>query len=175
MTTNFEDRTSSIRGAGRAARNNTSKTGNKLGVSSEVVNLYSDGVRLSATIWRPDEPIEINQARQNRPAVLLCHGWGGIRDHLDATYAKKFAEAGFICLTFDYRSWGDSDGIILPSKGLPESYDSMTSGDDEINLHCRVLRKVVDPEWQLGDIQSCISYLEQLDGVDINKIGMFLK
>ena len=55
MSINFENRTAYLRNAGREFRNKTSNTGNELGVLSKVVNIYSDGVRLSATIWKREE------------------------------------------------------------------------------------------------------------------------
>ena len=66
MSIDFNQRTAYLREIGRAARKKSSIRGNKLGVLSNVVNIYSDGVRLSATIWRPD------RARVSaRPAILL--------------------------------------------------------------------------------------------------------
>ena len=91
MSIDFNQRTAYLREIGRAARKKSTISGNELGVLSEVVNIYSDGVRLSATIWRPDRA-----TASDRPAILLCHGWGGIRDHLDSDYAPKFAAEGFL-------------------------------------------------------------------------------
>ena len=54
MSIDFNQRTAYLREIGRAARKKSSIRGNELGVLSNVVNIYSDGVRLSATIWRPD-------------------------------------------------------------------------------------------------------------------------
>ena len=166
MSIDFNQRTAYLREIGRAARKKSTISGNELGVLSEVVNIYSDGVRLSATIWHPDRA-----TASDRPAILLCHGWGGIRDHLDSDYAPKFAAEGFICLTFDYRSWGDSDSIVLPNDGMPQAYDSMTVDNSIVNMNCKIMKKVIDPEWQLRDIQTCITYLRSVDGVDPTKIG----
>ncbi len=45
-----------------------------------------------------------------RPAVIMAHGFGAVKElRLDA-YAEKFAEAGFAVLVFDYRHFGDSEG-----------------------------------------------------------------
>ena len=42
----------------------------------------------------------------------------GLRSHLNNQYAPKFAEAGFVVLTFDYRGWGESDSrsSVTPSR-----------------------------------------------------------
>jgi len=45
-----------------------------------------------------------------RPALVMAHGLGGVRDmRLDA-YAGRFAAAGYACLVFDYRHFGASGG-----------------------------------------------------------------
>ena len=54
---------------------------------------------------------------------------------------------------------------------MPQTYDSMALDNSIVNMNCKVMKKVIDPEWQLRDIQSCISYLRSLDGVDPQKIG----
>ena len=174
MPINFGNRTAYLRNAGRESRNKTSSTGNELGILSKVVNIYSDGVRLSATIWKREENTEGSETLSKRPAILLCHGWGGIRDHLDSSYAPKFAAEGFICLTFDYRTWGDSDGIILPNDSIPQNFDNMENVRTVANVECLILKKVVDPDWQLQDIKSCLGFLRNVDGVDQDNIGMSL-
>ena len=172
MSNHFENRTAYLRKAGRETRDTTSQPGNELGVISKVLDIYSDGVRLSATIWEPDKKNKNSGKSTKFPAILLCHGWGGIRDHLDSSYAPKFAAEGFICLTFDYRTWGDSDGVLLPNNGMPEGHDTMVPGEARYTIDCTILKKVVDPEWQLQDIKSCISFLRSLKSVDEDKIGL---
>lgn len=47
---------------------------------------------------------------ERRPVVVLAHGLGGDRHmRLDA-FARRFAEAGYVALAFDYRHFGDSTG-----------------------------------------------------------------
>src|SRR4051812_48781381 len=81
----------------------------KEGVTHEIVDVYSDGTRMTGTVWRPKTWTQGTKL----PAILLCHGWGGKRGHLDYSYAPQFAKAGFVALTFDYRGWGDSDGVLV--------------------------------------------------------------
>ena len=172
MSKHFEQRTAYLRKAGRETRETTSDSGNNLGVVSKSLSIYSDGVRLSATIWQPDKKSEKKDTSTRFPAVLLCHGWGGIRDHLDSSYAPKFAAEGFVCLTFDYRTWGDSDGVLLPTKEMPTGHDNMVPGGTSCTMNCIILKKVVDPEWQLQDIKSCLTYLRSVEYVDQDRIGM---
>ncbi|MGV9712650.1 alpha/beta hydrolase [Gordonia sp. NPDC003424] len=44
------------------------------------------------------------------PIVVMAHGLGGVKEmRLDA-FAERFCDAGYACLVFDYRHFGDSDG-----------------------------------------------------------------
>ncbi len=44
------------------------------------------------------------------PVIVMAHGLGGVRGmRLDA-YAERFSAAGYACLVFDYRHFGDSGG-----------------------------------------------------------------
>jgi dienelactone hydrolase len=42
--------------------------------------------------------------------VVMAHGLGGLRSAGLEPYARRFAEAGFAVLLFDYRHFGASDG-----------------------------------------------------------------
>lgn len=44
------------------------------------------------------------------PVIVMAHGLGAVRTmRLDA-FAKRYCEAGYACLVFDYRHFGDSTG-----------------------------------------------------------------
>jgi dienelactone hydrolase len=45
-----------------------------------------------------------------RPCVVMAHGLGGTRDAGLEPYARRFQEAGYFVLLFDYRHFGASDG-----------------------------------------------------------------
>ena len=74
----FDARNAPLVKGGRKAREQTAQPGNAEGIVSQVVDIFSDGVRLSATLWRPEGGANSSP----RPAILLMHGWGGIRDHV---------------------------------------------------------------------------------------------
>src|SRR5215469_14137551 len=76
-------------------------------VNRKLVTIWSEGSRLAAVLLTPAA------TPAPRPAILLCHGWGGLKEHLISSYATPFAEAGFGCLAFDYRGWGESDGRLI--------------------------------------------------------------
>src|SRR5699024_11288989 len=40
---------------------------------------------------------------KKRPAIILCHGFCGIREILLPQFAEVFTQAGFVTITFDYR------------------------------------------------------------------------
>lgn len=69
------------------------------------VTIWREGTRMAGDLFVPDDLHE----GEKRPAILLCHGWAGPKSHLGATYAPYFCKGGFVCLTFDYRGWFESD------------------------------------------------------------------
>jgi pimeloyl-ACP methyl ester carboxylesterase len=62
----------------------------------------ASGERCRAWLYQP----EITSS----PVILMAHGLGATKDmRLDA-FAERFAAAGYSCLVFDYRHFGQSDG-----------------------------------------------------------------
>jgi uncharacterized protein len=124
--------------------------------------IWSEGLRLAATVVAP--------ARRNGllPAVLLCHGWGGVMLHLLDLYAGYFARAGYIVLAFDYRTWGESDG-----KPVPVAAEPMLTERGERTVRVRVMREVVDPVDHVTDARAALAYLVGEPGVDPGRIGLF--
>ena len=47
--------------------------------SSSPITIWSDGVRLAGDLWLPDGL----EKGEKRPAMLLAHGWGGTKAHLN--------------------------------------------------------------------------------------------
>jgi len=136
----------------------------KEGVLHSIVDIYSDGTRMTGTVWRA----KANEGKL-LPVILLCHGWGGKRGHLDYSYAPQFAKAGFCAVTFDYRGWGDSDGVLVAASGRQPKPDA----DGTVTIKARVVRKIVDPEWQVRDIDSALNFISAMEGVDVNRIGLW--
>ncbi|MCP5057977.1 MAG: alpha/beta fold hydrolase [bacterium] len=130
------------------------------------VTIWSQGTRIAAQVWRakgaqPD-------VTTKRPAILLAHGWGGLREHLDITYAPKFAAAGFVVLSFDYRGWGESEGRLIAVDELPEPDES-----GHVTVKTRVIREVVDPWDQLEDLRAALAVLKSEPDVDPKRIGIW--
>lgn len=137
---------------------------NAAGVESRAVNIWSDGTRMSGDLWLPAGFGD----GASRPAILLAHGWGGVRSHLNRTYAPKFANAGFVVLTFDYRGWEDSDSRLVINGEQPQP-----DGDGMLTVKARAIREVVDPYDQVRDITSALDFLVGEPGVDVNRIGIW--
>lgn len=81
-----------------------------------------------------------------RPAVVLGHGLGAVKEMgLDA-YARRFAQAGYVCLAFDYRHFGESGGEP---------------------------RQLLDPSRQLDDWAAALAYVRGLEEVDADRVAIF--
>ena len=134
------------------------------GIERRPVHIWSDGTRMAGDLWLPAGFGEGSDAS----AILLTHGWGGTRDHLNSTYAPKFADAGFVVLTFDYRGWADSHSrlVIIGEQPKPDA-------DGEVTVRARAIREVVDPQDQIRDIISALDYLSGEPGVDRHRIGIW--
>jgi uncharacterized protein len=116
------------------------------------VTIWSDGLPLAGDIWHSGTLRE----GENAPALLMVHGWGGLKSHLNASYAPRFAAAGFVVLTFDYRGWGESPGRLL------------RLADELVEV-----REVVDPIAFLEDIRNALALLIGERGVDAKRIGIW--
>ncbi|MBM0224629.1 CocE/NonD family hydrolase [Micromonospora sp. ATA51] len=67
---------------------------------------YSEGSRLKATIYYPDDLPEGGQ----HPALVINSGYQGFNDFYPKMFAGRMTERGFVCLGFDYRGMADSGG-----------------------------------------------------------------
>ncbi len=124
--------------------------------------VWSEGSRLAAVVLKP--PGAVAPA----PAVLLCHGWGGLKEHLVELYAREYVRAGLIAMAFDYRGWGGSDGKLIPAVGTPPLVEP-----GERTMAVCVVREVVDPREQVDDVRNCLAYLLSEEGVDPGRVGLF--
>ena len=80
------------------------------------------------------------------PAVVMAGGWCYVKELIQPQYASYFVEAGFAVLIFDYRRMG-------ASTGLP--------------------RQHINPYDQQEDYRAAVSYMESLDEVDSERIGIW--
>jgi dienelactone hydrolase len=95
--------------------------------------------RISAWLYRPT-------GNGDAPLLVMAHGLGAVRTmRLDA-YAERFSAAGYACLVFDYRNFGDSEGEP---------------------------RQLLDISMQLQDWTVAVAYAKTLAGIDHNRIGLW--
>lgn len=83
---------------------------------------------------------------ERRPAIVMAHGWGSVKEMFLDNHAKAFAKEGFIVLVFDYRGFGQSEGEP---------------------------RQQIIPHEQQTDYKNAIGYLCSMPEVDANRIGIW--
>ncbi|GIX49785.1 MAG: hypothetical protein KatS3mg131_3996 [Candidatus Tectimicrobiota bacterium] len=106
------------------------------------VSFYSEGLRLAGVLFVPDDL----PPGHKRPGIVLCQGFSGIKDALLPDVARRFVQAGYVALTFDYRYFGESEG----------------------EPRWRLL-----PQAQVQDIRNAITFLQQQEEVDAAAIGLY--
>ena len=109
---------------------------------TEKVTFYSEGDKLSGAIYLPD-----GEKGKPWPAIVQGPGFLGLKDakHYILMF-EKLCEAGYACLCFDYRGWGESEG-----------------------KH----RGWVMPQWQAEDIRNGITYMQTRADIDPNRIATY--
>ncbi len=111
-------------------------------MQSEKVTYYSEGDKIDGIVYLPD-----GENGKPWPAIVQGPGFLGLKDakHYIMMY-ERLCGAGYACLAFDYRGWGDSEG---KNRGW------------------------VMPKWQAEDIRNSITYLQTREDVDPNRIATF--
>jgi len=110
-------------------------------IDIELVHFYSDGCRLAGYVYKPKDLTEDDK----RPGIVLVDGYVSIKEIFQANYAEAFAKEGYVCVTFDYRGFGESDG----RRGR-EFWDE-----------------------HVEDVRNAITYLQFHTGVDRDRIGLW--
>lgn len=77
-----------------------------MSVEPEAVEFFSDGIRLAGDLYVPPEANSAHPA----PGVVVCHGFGGIKQFFVGEIAAALCGFGYAALTFDFRGFGESDG-----------------------------------------------------------------
>jgi pimeloyl-ACP methyl ester carboxylesterase len=73
----------------------------------EKVEFFSQGVKIAGVLELPpgSGPDAVH------PAVVTCAGWGGTKDRSLPEFASRLTKHGFAVLRFDFRGYGESDGV----------------------------------------------------------------
>ena len=107
-------------------------------------------VRLAANIYKPNEL----SAKHKLSGILLVPGWAVSKVNLKNNYGPHFAKLGFIVLAFDYKSWGQSDGPVVPTEAFDHS-----KGATKLDINVTQIRKIVEPMSMLADVRAALYYL----------------
>ncbi|WQF79048.1 Putative alpha/Beta hydrolase [Colletotrichum destructivum] len=108
------------------------------------VHFESDGISLAGHLYVPDTN-STGTAAVRRPAIVVGHPRGGVKEQTAGLYAREIAEqSGFITLAFDAAYQGESGG-------LP--------------------RYLEDPYQRANDVRNAVTYLSTLPIVDAENIG----
>ncbi|HYK32901.1 MAG TPA: alpha/beta hydrolase [Streptosporangiaceae bacterium] len=104
----------------------------------ERVEWAADGITLVGDLRLPSAPA-------GRAAGLVFTGpFTGVRDQVTGLYAERLADAGYVTLAFDHRSFGES-------QGQPRRHE--------------------DPQGKLADLRAAVSFLRTRPEVDAERIG----
>ena len=105
----------------------------------EKVTFQSDGLALAGVLTGPDSL----KSGERRPGVVIMHGFGGHKNGPQQRWSsKQLADWGYVCMRFDFRGCGESEG----DKG------------------------VVKPDIQIADARHAVDYMVGRPDVDGNRI-----
>jgi dipeptidyl aminopeptidase/acylaminoacyl peptidase len=104
--------------------------------TSRVVHFFSDGLKLEADLHLPDGA----KPDASLPGLVLCNGFGAVRNTILPQYATAFAAAGYAVLGFDYRGFGGSAGARNRVIAMEQVVDIRAA------LTCLGLQPEVDPQ-----------------------------
>jgi pimeloyl-ACP methyl ester carboxylesterase len=104
------------------------------------LSFFSDGIRLDGLLQVPDAlPVG-----EQRPAIVLCSGFQGLKELIPAKLWGPLIRAGFVCFAFDYRGLGTSAGE----------------------------RGRIMPAEQVADVRAAITFVQQQPEVEPTRIGL---
>jgi len=134
------------------------------GVMKRTVEFWSDGTRLSGDVIYPKGATDDDKL----PCIVLCHGWGGVKAHLNTYIGPLFAKAGFVVFAFDYRGWGDSDARLVVTGDMPKP-----DANGKVTVEALAIQQLVDPADQQEDIDAALTFVEGEPMVDTDRIGIW--
>jgi len=70
------------------------------------VSFLSNGLKLAGHLYTPDDL----QPGEQRPAIVVAHPFGGVKEQTAGLYAAKLAAKGLIALAYDASYQGESEG-----------------------------------------------------------------
>ena len=105
------------------------------------LEFYNEGFKLCGDLYSP----EGLTPGEKRAAILLCHGYTGVKDLYLPDNAESLNQAGYVAMTFDYKGWGDSEGT----------------------------RSRLAPYSRVMDVQAAMTFLSLQPEADAERIGLY--
>ncbi|WP_019028836.1 alpha/beta hydrolase [Colwellia piezophila] len=133
-------------------------------VDHQVVTIWSHGIRLEGDIYKPKGL----KADDKLPGILMVPGWGGNKKNIEKNYAPHFAKKGFIVLSFDFKSWGQSDGPVVLDQKM-----ATTDKAEEINVKVTHIRQIINPLSMVEDVRAALHFLGSEPQVMPNDLGIW--
>ena len=133
-------------------------------VERRPVVIMSDGTRMMGDLYLPKN----RKLDEKLPAIVFCAGTGGTKKGLPTRLGPILAKAGFVCLGFDYRGWGESDPLLMLTGPVPKPDEK-----GEVTVKAKPVRWQMNLDDQTRDIRCAISFLQGQREVDANRIGLF--
>jgi dipeptidyl aminopeptidase/acylaminoacyl peptidase len=110
-------------------------------MSKQAVTFYSQGCKLMGDFYRPDDLGD----GETRAGILLCHGYTGVKDLYLPDNAAALVAEGYVVLAFDYKGWGESEG----------------------------LKSHLNPHGRVADAQAALTFLALQPEVDADRLGVY--
>lgn len=104
------------------------------------VAFFSERSLLDGDLYLPDGLTP----GERRPALVIASGYTGLKDIHPARFSRALVPQGFVCLSFDYRGFGHSEGE----------------------------RGRLVPQDQVRDVHAAVSFLSSCDEVDAGRVGL---
>lgn len=106
------------------------------------VDFKSEGLNLVGNIYYPPN----FEADKKYPTIVCSGSWTTVKEQMAGLYAERFAKNGFITFAFDFRNYGESEGV-------PRAWEN--------------------PQMKIQDIKNAVAYLKTLPEIDEHNIGAF--
>ncbi|MHB8587955.1 MAG: alpha/beta hydrolase [Candidatus Dormibacteraceae bacterium] len=93
--------------------------------SEKRVEFYSNGYRLVGVLHVPD-----GEDGRARPGVVVCGGFGAVKELRTPGVCEWLADAGFISMRFDYQGFGEAEGPkwrLIPLEQVQNIRDALTA------------------------------------------------
>src|SRR4051812_21258884 len=104
------------------------------------IEFDAEGTTLRGWLYVPDD------THRPAPTIVMCHGYGAVKEQFLDAYADVFCESGLAVLLYDNRNLGASDGEP---------------------------RLEIDPWAQVRDYRHAITYARTREEVDGERIGIW--